>query len=77
MISPTGTGAYNYGYNTPMLGVRRAFAQMDGASEKISQGDVSAQNMVKLMESEKMAKASMVALRTQDDVIGTLLNIKV
>lgn len=77
MISPTGTGSAPTYYNAPMRGINRAVEQINKAGQKIAEGDVSADNMVDMISSEKLMKASTVALRTQDEVIGSLLNVKV
>lgn len=80
MISPTGTGtgpSTSYYFGSAMKGMTRSVEQFNKAAGKIASGDLSPENMVDMMQSEKMVKASTVALRTQDEVIGTLLNIQV
>jgi flagellar hook protein FlgE len=79
MISPAGndSGSYPYYFGGSLKGMNRAVETANRAAEKISNGEINAENMVDLMQSEKMMKASAAALRTQDEVIGTLLNIRV
>jgi hypothetical protein len=63
--------------NNSYQGIQRNLIQFDEASARISEGDVSPDNIGSQMESEALVKANMAALRSADSLIGTLLDVKV
>jgi hypothetical protein len=63
-------------FEAPRQGMQRAFAQAGEAAQRISEGDVSPDNMVDLLEAESLAKANAAVLRTADDMIGWLFDEK-
>jgi hypothetical protein len=63
-------------FEAPRQGMQRAFAQAGEAAQRISEGDVSPDNMVDLLEAEALAKANAAVIRSADDMIGWLFDEK-
>lgn len=79
MISSVASASH-YGqlelFEAPRQGMQRAFAQAGEAAARISEGEVTPDNMVSLLESEALVKANAAVLRTADDMIGWLFDEK-
>ena len=80
MISSVASSPYAYGqlelFEAPKQGMQRAFAQAGEAAARISEGEVTPDNMVSLLESEVLVKANAAVLSTADDMIGWLFDEK-
>ena len=57
-------------------GARLAKAKFEKAAEKIVQGEVTSSRMVELIESERMFEANLAVIRTQDEMVGSLLDVR-
>jgi len=79
MISSVASSSH-YGqlelFEAPRQGMQRAFAQAAESAERIAEGEVTADNMIGLLEAEALAKANAAVLRTADDMIGWLFDEK-
>lgn len=51
--------------------------QQAESGERIAEGDLSPENMIGLIEAEAMVKANAVVLRSADELLGSLLDVKV
>jgi flagellar basal body rod protein FlgG len=60
---------------SPVRGIQTAVARFERHSEVISRGDVNADDMVGLIESERSVEANVVVARTADQMVGTLLDM--
>ncbi len=63
-------------FSRSVEGARRATAKFEEAAEKIAKGDITSSRMVELIESERMFEANLSVIRAQDEMIGSLLNVK-
>lgn len=57
-------------------GMRRAQEQLDRSSDAIAKGQLSAEPMVDMIESKHLYAANAKVVQAQDDMLGTLLNVK-
>jgi len=63
-------------FQTPLQGMQRAVGQLNDAADRISQGEITPENMVSTMEANILFKANAQVVRTQDEMLGTLFNKK-
>lgn len=61
---------------TAREGMGRAEDKLNEAAGKISQGDISSSRMVDLIVSERMYQANAAVVRTSDEMLGTLIDVK-
>jgi hypothetical protein len=61
-------------FEAPRQGMQRAFAQAGDAAQRISEGEVTPDNMIDLLEAEALAKANAAVLRSADNMIGWLFD---
>jgi hypothetical protein len=76
MIAPTGGFGPIDLFAAPLDGVRRGVRQHAEAGERMAAGDVSAENMVDLIEANVLVKANIAVLRSADKMIGSWLDAK-
>lgn len=76
MISPTRTSPSADLFTAPLEGMRKGAQQMEEVSERVADGDVSAENIAGQMQAEMLFKANAVSLRMAGEVIGSVLNEK-
>jgi len=63
-------------FQTPLQGMQQAMKDFNQASERISQGEITPENMVATMEAKILFKANAQVVKTQDEMLGTLFNAK-
>jgi hypothetical protein len=76
MISPTRISPSTDLFAAPLEGMRMGAQQLDEISERIADGDTSADKIAGQMQAEFLIKANAVSLRMADEVVGSLLNEK-
>jgi hypothetical protein len=76
MISPADASGPTNLFAAPLEGIRRGVAQASESAQKIASGDVSPENVVAQIQAEILVKANAVALRTADEILGTMLDTK-
>jgi len=59
-----------------MDGMRRAKNLVDQAARGIAGGEVTSARMVDLIKGERMFDANASVVRTKDEMVGTLLNVR-
>ncbi len=63
-------------FQAPLQGMQRAVGQLNEVADKISQGEITPENMVSTMEANILFKANAQVVRAQDEMLGTLFNKK-
>ena len=63
-------------FHSAAQGIHRAVAKADAAGEQVANGELDPEPFIDLNESELLVKANMVTLRTGDEMLGTLLDVK-
>lgn len=63
-------------FAAPLEGIRRGVEQAGEAAGKIASGDVSPENIVSEIQATIVVKANSVAMRTADEILGTILDAK-
>lgn len=61
-------------YDSPLQGMKKARQQVDDAAQKIASGSTDAGDVVQLIHGEKSFQANVAALKTADEMVGTILN---
>lgn len=61
-------------FAAPRQGIQRGVQQLNAAAEQIAAGDVSPGNVVQQIQAEMLVKANVVAARTADEILGSLLD---
>lgn len=74
VISPISRNTEMSLLSAPAEGIRLGMAQAVTAANQISNGEVSPDNVVRLMEANVMVKANAAVLRTGSETVGTLLD---
>ena len=74
MISNATSNSTSNLYAAPLSGIERGVKKMDEAGEKIAGGDLSPTTMGADVEASHFVQANAVALRTADQMVGTLIN---
>lgn len=57
-------------------GMDRAERRLERSASKIAQGDLDENSILDLIVSERTYQANAVVVRTQDEMIGSLLDVK-
>lgn len=60
--------------SAPVEGIRRGVEQASTASQSLTNGELTPENMVGLVEGGAVVKANAISLRTGSDIVGTLLD---
>jgi len=63
-------------FQAPLQGMQQAMKDFNQAAERISEGEITPENMVATMEAKILFKANAQVVRTQDEMLGTLFNAK-
>lgn len=58
----------------PRQGMQRGFEQLGAAAQSIAQGEITPDNAVQMIQAEMLVKANVVAARTADEILGSLLD---
>lgn len=74
MVSSLSPSAHSNLFAAPLQGIQRGMQQMGAAAQRVAEGDVSAANVVQQIEAEMLVKANVVAARTVDEILGSLLD---
>ena len=74
MISPLGSQPRMDLFAAPLEGMRRGAARLNATAENIARGEVTPENAAGLIQAGILAKANAVAVRTADEILGTLLD---
>lgn len=74
-INPPSASSFG-AFNHPIEGMRRATRLVEEAARGIAGGEVTSARMVDMIKGERMFEANASVMRTQDEMIGTLLNVK-
>ena len=61
-------------FAAPLQGMQRGVQQMNVAAERVAEGDLSPGNVVEQIQAEMLVKANVVAARTADEILGSLLD---
>ncbi len=61
-------------FETSLGGFKKAAGTMDKAAQNIASGDVDPEQLVSLSQAEILAKANALAMRTADQLYGSMLN---
>ena len=70
-VSSGGVAAFDHAKK----GMRQAEQRLNKASHAIANGDLSADRMVDLIVSERVYASNAKVVKTQDELVGTLLNV--
>lgn len=68
------------GMNSGLAGVQSGMTRLDNAAEKIAKGDsdsLSPETLIEPMIAENQVNASAKVIATADEMLGTLIDIKV
>lgn len=63
-------------FSAAQAGVQRGQALVAQAAQSIAQGEVDPQNMINLIEGQRTVEANLKVLQTEDEILGTILNVK-
>ncbi|MDQ8201989.1 hypothetical protein [Pelagicoccus sp. SDUM812003] len=63
-------------FSSARQGMQRAERKLGEAASAISQGDITSSRMVDLIVSEKMYAANASVIRTKDQMLGMLIDVK-
>ncbi|HQF38896.1 MAG TPA: flagellar basal body rod C-terminal domain-containing protein [Opitutaceae bacterium] len=77
MISPTPTPSSANAVARAQEGMRRGLARFGTAAEEISRGNLDPSNVVGQIEGQRTYEMNAAVVRTADEMLGTLLDIKV
>lgn len=74
MISPLSAAGSPDLLAAPRQGIERGMRQMAAAAENMANGDISPENVVQQIQAEVLVKANVVAARTADEILGSLID---
>ena len=74
-ISPVTPSVYD-AFSSARNGLSRSEKRLNGAAREIASGDISSSRMVELIVSERMYQANASVIRTSDQMLGALINVK-
>ena len=63
-------------FTSAAQGIHRAMAKANEAGEQVADGELDPESFIELNESELLMKANVATMRTGDEMLGTLLNVK-
>lgn len=66
----------NSSFTAAISGVQRGQALVAQAAQSISEGEIDPQNMINLIEGQRTVEANLAVMRTEDEILGTILNTK-
>ena len=61
-------------FAAPRSGIERGMRQMHDAAQEIAQGEITPENVVQQIQAEVLVKANVMAARTADQILGSLLD---
>lgn len=74
MISSINSSGMPDLFAAPLQGIQRGVDQLNTAAQAVAQGDISPGNVVQQIQAEMLVKANVVAARTADQILGSLLD---
>ena len=74
IMNVTTTSGLRSAFETSLSGMQKAVSKMDGAAQKMADGDVSPDQVVELTQAAILAKANALTERTADQLYGSMLN---
>ncbi len=75
MISPVSFQSSPDAFAIAQEGMRRGLARFSQAAADVVQNDATPENMVGLIEGQRVYEMNAKVLRTADEMLGTLLNV--
>lgn len=63
-------------FNHAQAGVQKGQAQVAQAASAIANGDLDPQNLVDLIQGQHTVSANLAVLKTEDEILGTILDTK-
>ncbi|PTY07442.1 flagellar biosynthesis protein FlgE [Opitutaceae bacterium EW11] len=60
----------------PQQGIDRAFSMANAAGKKLADGDLDPESMIDLDQAQMMVKMNVAVMKTGDEMLGTLLNVR-
>ena len=69
-----GTQTFQQRTDTPLKGMKQAYAKANNAAEKIAGGDLDPRPFVELMGAQYSFEANAKVLKVMDEMVGTLLD---
>jgi len=73
---PAGPSSLNNVFASAQKGIQRAVKQADDAADQLASGDIDPEPVVNLDEAAVQVKLNAITMRTGDEMIGSLLNVK-
>lgn len=74
MVSPITSSVSSNLFAAPRSGIERGMRQLQDAAGQIAQGDISPENVVQQIQAEVLVKANVMAARTADQILGSLID---
>lgn len=63
-------------FSAAQSGVQRGQALVAQAAQSLSQGEIDPQNIINLIEGQRTVEANLKVMQTEDEILGTILNVK-